>query len=93
MKRNGTARLFAALLALVMVAVLRKPLLFGDANCDGKITAADAAAVLRAVVGLSTLPARSVWNADADGSGDIKTADAVTILRYVVKLIDTLPAA
>ena len=73
--------------------VLRKPLVFGDANCNGKITSADAAAVLRAIVGLSTLPARGAWNADADGNGEISSSDAAAILRYVVGLINTLPTA
>ena len=63
---------------------------FGDANGDGKITAADAAMVLRALVGLSTLTPDGARNADVasefDGSPD--ASDAVEILRYVVGMID-----
>ena len=66
--------------------------LFGDANCDEKVTAADAAAVLRSLVGLSELSMRGAIQADADGVDGISAQDAATILRYVVRLIETLPA-
>ena len=68
-------------------------IVYGDANCDGSVTAADAAIILRALVGLSELSTRGVLNADVDGDGEITATDAATILRYVVGLIDTLPAA
>ena len=65
-------------------------LLYGDANEDGRITAADSAAVLRHVVGISTLTAEGVRNADADGDGEVTAEDAAMILRYVVNQIDAL---
>ena len=67
------------------------PILYGDANCDGKITSADAAIVLRSIVGLSTLTPLGMLNADVDGDAEVTANDAVMILRYVVALIDSLP--
>jgi hypothetical protein len=68
---------------------------YGDANCDGMVTSADAALVLRALVGLSTLTPEGAKNADVasdfDGKPDAK--DAVAILRYVVGLINTFEIA
>ncbi len=63
----------------------------GDANCDGMITAADAAIILRALVNLSELTPRGAANADVNGDGEVTAADAAAILRYVVGLIKTLP--
>ena len=64
---------------------------YGDANCDGKVTAADAAMVLRAMVGLSALTPQGAVNADVaptyDGMPNME--DAAEILRYVVKLISS----
>ena len=53
---------------------------------DGKITSADAATVLRGIVGLSLLtePMRRI--ADLDGDGDATAADAAKILRVIVQL-------
>ena len=67
-------------------------ILLGDANCDGKITAADASMVLRSLVGLTELTAQGALNADVDGDGEITAEDAALILRYIVKLIEVFPA-
>lgn len=64
--------------------------LLGDANCDGVISAADAALILRYVAGLSTLSEQGVLNADANQDGNVDEADADAILNYLVGL-DTLP--
>ena len=63
----------------------------GDANCDGQITAADVALVLRSLVGLNELTAQGILNADVDGDTEITAEDAALILRYIVKLIDKFP--
>ena len=68
-------------------------ILLGDANCDGRITSADAAATLRSVVGLTALKPQGVLNADVNGDKKITAEDAAIILRYVVNLIKTFPAA
>ena len=68
--------------------------LYGDANCDGKITSADVALVLRALVGLSVITPEGMRNADVAGDFDgmPNAADAVAILRYVVGLIKVFDA-
>ena len=64
--------------------------LLGDANLDGKVTAADAAEILRYVVGLTELDATSLFFADVNLDGSVTAADAAFILRAVVGL-ETLP--
>ena len=66
-------------------------ILLGDANCDGAVTAADAALVLRSIVGLNELSAQGALNADVDGDLEITAEDAALILRYIVKLIEKFP--
>lgn len=53
----------------------------GDADCDGKITPADARLILRHAVSLEILPEYTQGAADADNNGEITPADARTILR------------
>ena len=65
--------------------------LYGDANCDGQVTAADAAAILRSLVNLAQLSQQGMINADVDGDGEVTAADASAILRYIVKLIEKFP--
>jgi hypothetical protein len=64
--------------------------ILGDANLDGKVTAADAAEILRYVVGLTELDATSLFFADVNLDGSVTAADAAFILRAVVGL-ETLP--
>lgn len=66
--------------------------LYGDANCDGKVTAADAALVLRVLVGLDTLSEQGMKNALVSGGKTPAAEDAALILRYTVRLIDRFPA-
>ena len=66
-------------------------ILYGDANCDGSVTSADAAIILRSLIGLSELIPRGVLNGDVNGDFEITAEDAAIILRYVVGLIDTVP--
>lgn len=73
-------------------SILFEEIVCGDANCDGRITAADAALILRTLVGFSALTPRGALQGDVDGVGGITAADAAIILRYVVGLIDGFPA-
>ncbi|MBR4905323.1 MAG: hypothetical protein IKZ44_00530, partial [Clostridia bacterium] len=66
-------------------------IVLGDANCDGQVTAADAALILRSLVGLNELTAQGALNADVDGDGEVTAEDAAIILRYIVKLIEKFP--
>ncbi len=59
----------------------------GDANGDGKVTAADAAFILRYVVGLEDrMELHDMLSADINGNGEIDADDAASILRYVTDL-------
>ena len=64
--------------------------ILGDANLDNKVTAADAAEILRAVVGLTELDPVAMFFADVNQDGDVTAADAAFILRAVVGL-EVLP--
>ena len=66
--------------------LLRVTVMRGDANLDGKLTAADAALVLRTVVGLSYMNEPMCAAGDTDGDGEITAADAAKILRLVIQL-------
>ncbi|MBR4907380.1 MAG: hypothetical protein IKZ44_11095 [Clostridia bacterium] len=66
--------------------------IYGDANCDCEITAADAALVLRALVGLDTLSETGTENAKTAGQETYSAEDAALILRYIVGLIERFPA-
>jgi hypothetical protein len=67
-------------------------IIWGDANCDGKVTAADAALILRSIVGLAELSTQGALNADVNGDMQVTAEDAALILRYIVKLIEKFPA-
>ena len=65
--------------------------LCGDANGDGKITAADALVTLKAGVGIGTCP---VPVCDVTGDGQVRAADALRILKRAVgSSVDLLCAA
>ena len=80
------ARFAAQTLDVAIAAILP-----GDANCDGRVSAADAAFILRSLVDLSKLSAEGTANAEVNGDGEITAQDAAAILRYIVKLIPSLP--
>ena len=66
--------------------LLRVTIMRGDANLDGKLTAGDAALILRTVVGLSVMNEAMCIAGDADGDGEISAADAAKILRLIIQL-------
>ena len=63
-----------------------KVTLLGDANCDGKLTAADAALILRYLKGLSDLTEQGKLNADYNQDGKITEEDAELIMQHIVGL-------
>ncbi|MCL2672052.1 MAG: endonuclease [Clostridiales bacterium] len=60
--------------------------LWGDANCDHELTAADAAALLRHLAELTLLTPQGMINANVTGSAKLSAADAALILRYLAGL-------
>lgn len=59
----------------------------GDANGDGKVSAADAALALRYIVGLDhRMTTHGKMQADIDLNGSIDADDAAAILRHVARL-------
>ena len=69
-------------------------ILYGDANCDGKVTIADATAILQSIGNADkySLSKNGQKNADCCNSGDgITVADALAIQQYDAKIITKLP--
>ncbi|MDD3401390.1 MAG: peptidoglycan-binding protein [Eubacteriales bacterium] len=75
---------WSAIATAITALVAPTGALMGDADGDGKLTAADAAKILRSIVKLEN--ALTLAQADADGDGQITASDAAYILRCVVKL-------
>ncbi len=70
-----------------------EPTVLGDANCDGIVTMADAAAVYQHLGNFDkyALSAQGAANADVDGKAGLTAADAISIQKFNAKLIDKLP--
>lgn len=66
------------------------PKKLGDVTGDGRVTAFDAALVLRFCSGREKLSEVKRKIADVNGGGDVTPLDAVLILKFVVGLIDSL---
>ncbi|MCL2695222.1 MAG: hypothetical protein FWE69_02730 [Clostridiales bacterium] len=67
------------------------PYVAGDANCDGAVNAADAAAILRHLVDLKALSPQGLFNAKVTaGTDPVSAADAARILRWLVELVADL---
>ena len=56
----------------------------GDANCDGRVNAEDATAILKHTVGIMQLSEQGCKNADMDDNGKVTAADATAILKSLV---------
>ncbi|MBR4867580.1 MAG: metallophosphoesterase [Clostridia bacterium] len=64
---------------------------YGDVDGDGRVSAADALEVLKAVVGNVTLTEEQTVFADVDSDERISAVDALEILKKVVGKIDKFP--
>ncbi len=68
--------------------------LIGDANCDGTVSIADAAAIYQAIGNADKYSLSETGSANADccnPGGGITAADALAIQKFDAKLIETLP--
>lgn len=66
------------------IVELESPVVLGDVNLDGVITASDAAEILRAIVNVVELTPQQLANADVNQNGRIDSADAAALLRMIV---------
>ncbi len=66
-------------------------ILYGDANCDGRVNAMDATLAARYAVGTLTLSDQGLLNADVNLDGRVNAMDATLIARYSVGTIASLP--
>lgn len=93
-KRILTILLCVSLVAVGIAGAAADARLGGDANGDGKVTASDAALVLRYSVGLDDrMTVANMLKADVNGNGEIDPDDAVSILRYVAGLAPLMTTA
>ncbi len=68
------------------------PVLWGDADGNGKVNARDATVVLRFDAGVIGETALNMAAADVDGNGDVNARDATYILRKDAGVITQFPA-
>lgn len=66
---------------------------YGDANCDGSVSLADAIFILQSVSNPDKykLSEQGTANGDVDGTAGITANDALIIQKYTLHLIDELP--
>ncbi|MCL2695071.1 MAG: fibronectin type III domain-containing protein [Clostridiales bacterium] len=65
-------------------------IIWGDADGNGQVNAADAAKILRALVQLTTLTPKGEMQAKVTGGATVSAADAAKILRFLVDLVSDL---
>ena len=67
--------------------------LYGDANVDGKVTTADAVAILQSIANKDKyeLKEQGKINGDVDGVAGITANDALAILKYDAHVVEKLP--
>lgn len=100
MKKNYAIRFAAgifsavAALSIPVISASAAEVTYGDANCDGYVTVADAAAIFQALgnpdkYALSTNGAK---NADVCNRGDgLTVQDAISVQKWTAGIIDALP--
>lgn len=91
---SSVAMAAVAALSLSASAAQAADAVYGDANCDGTVSIADATAILQAIGNPDkyALSENGAGNADVYNRGDGLTAlDAISIQKFDAKLIDKLP--
>lgn len=81
MKKTLFSLLLFLLMSILYISASAKTVLLGDVDMNGKVTASDARAVLRATAGLDGLSEEQLIIADTDSNQKITAADARLILR------------
>lgn len=73
-----------------------KDIVYGDANCDGKVNISDAVLIMQTISNPSMykLTEQGSANADCSGKNDgVTNSDALAIQKFMLRLIDKLPEA
>lgn len=65
--------------------------IYGDADCDGKITTLDATAIQRHIANIKPLTDAGMRAAMVGGSNKINVIDATLIQRFLAKIISSFP--
>ncbi len=101
MKKRNSKRIFAGISSAVILASLpvftgiqAADVVYGDANCDGVVTMADAVAILQNLSNSNKYPltAEGMDNADVNLRGDgLSAMDALSIQKYDAGVLKTLP--
>jgi len=65
--------------------------LYGDADCSGKVDILDIIVLNKALLGGGKLTEQGIANADVDGDAKPTAQDSLNIMKFLVKLIDKLP--
>lgn len=89
-----SSAVITAALSLTAASVQAADVVYGDANCDGKVTIADSTAILQHLGNQDkySLSPEGIDNADVYDRGDgITGMDAISIPKYDAKVINTLP--
>ena len=89
----SSAFIAAAAISLSSAAVQAADVVYGDANCDGVVSIADAAAIFQCLANPDkySLSMQGQKNADVDGKSGITASDALAIQKYDANQIDSLP--
>ena len=66
-------------------------ILWGDANGDGEVTAADALLLMRSFIDLDTVEQENLALCDVNGDGEINLMDALMIMRKTMGVITAFP--
>ncbi len=77
-------------------------IVYGDANCDGDVSLADAVLIMQSIANPSKfgadgtdknkITAQGLANADCTGGGDgVTNADALAVQKYMLRIISALP--
>ncbi len=88
-----TSAIDALTRALDSLVPVIPPVIPGDVDGSGAVTAADALMALQAATGKIELDGDGIQAADVDGKAGITSSDALLILQYATKKIDRFPSA
>lgn len=90
LKKNISIFLAVVIMASSVVMAFAKPVLKGDTNCDGEITAIDGRNILLVVVGNKVITQEELVYYDVNNTGTVTAIDARRVLRTAAGLEDKI---